>query len=107
MACSQREKLFSPRAASARARSCWPATFPKRWTFLFQVTTAAPATENMGAFQPYPAYIGPGKRAVAPEVALAGGIMVDAGGKRFVDETRYPGGLGIKMLDLPGKQAYE
>jgi fumarate reductase flavoprotein subunit len=61
----------------------------------------------MGAFQPYPAYIGPGKRAVAPEVALSGGIMVDAAGKRFVDETRYAGGLGIKMLDLPGKQAYE
>ena len=65
------------------------------------------ATENMGAFQPYPAYIGPGKRAVAPEVVLSGGIMVDAVGKRFVDETKYPGGLGIKMLDLPGKQAYE
>ncbi|HEV8724713.1 MAG TPA: FAD-dependent oxidoreductase [Candidatus Binatia bacterium] len=65
------------------------------------------AIENMGAFQPYPAYIGPGKRAVAPEVALSGGIMVDAAGRRFVDETRYPGGLGIKMLDLPGKQAYE
>jgi fumarate reductase flavoprotein subunit len=65
------------------------------------------AIENMGAFQPYPAYIGPGKRAVAPEVALSGGIMVDAAGRRFVDETRYPGGLGIKMLDLDGKQAYE
>jgi fumarate reductase flavoprotein subunit len=65
------------------------------------------AVENMGAFQPYPAYIGPGKRAVPPEVALSGGIMVDAAGRRFVDETRYPGGLGIKMLDLPGKQAYE
>ena len=65
------------------------------------------AVENMGAFQPYPAYLGPGKRAVPPEVALSGGIMVDAAGKRFVDETRYPGGLGIKMLDLPGKQAYE
>jgi fumarate reductase flavoprotein subunit len=33
--------------------------------------------------------------------------MVDAAGRRFVDETRYPGGLGTKMLDLPGKQAYE
>jgi fumarate reductase flavoprotein subunit len=65
------------------------------------------ALENMGAFQPYPAYIGPGKRAVPPEVALSGGIMVDSSGNRFVDETRYPGGLGIKMLDLPGKQAYE
>lgn len=68
---------------------------------------AGAATENMGAFQPYPAYIGPGKRAVAPEVALSGGIMVDRAGRRFVDETKYPGGLGIKMLDLPGKQAYE
>ena len=68
---------------------------------------AGAALENMGAFQPYPAYIGPGKRAVAPEVAIAGGIMVDLGGKRFVDETKYPGGLGTKMLDLPGKQAYE
>jgi fumarate reductase flavoprotein subunit len=65
------------------------------------------ATENMAAFQPYPAYLGPGKRAVPPEVALSGGIMVDSGGKRFVDETRYPGGLGKKMLDLPGKLAYE
>src|SRR5262245_66052871 len=65
------------------------------------------AVENMGAFQPYPAYVGPGKRAVAPEVALSGGIMVDCDGNRFVDETRYPGGLGVKMLDLPGKQAYE
>jgi fumarate reductase flavoprotein subunit len=65
------------------------------------------AVENMGAFQPYPAYLGPGKRAVPPEVALSGGIMVDAAGKRFVDETRYPGGLGIKMLDLPDKHAYE
>ncbi|MPZ77779.1 MAG: FAD-dependent oxidoreductase [Deltaproteobacteria bacterium] len=68
---------------------------------------AGAATENMGAFQPYPAYIGPGKRAVSPEVALSGGIMVDLAGTRFVDETKYPGGLGIKMLDLPGKQAYE
>ena len=68
---------------------------------------AGAATENMGAFQPYPAYVGPGKRAVSPEVAVSGGIMVDLGGKRFVDETKYPGGLGAKMLDLPGKQAYE
>jgi len=33
--------------------------------------------------------------------------MVDAAGRRFVDETRYPGGLGTKMLELPGKQACE
>lgn len=65
------------------------------------------AVENMNAFQPYPAYIGPGKRAIAPEIALSGGIMVDQAGKRFVNETHYPGGLGTKMLDLPGKQAYK
>jgi fumarate reductase flavoprotein subunit len=68
---------------------------------------AGAAIENMAAFQPYPAYIGPGKRAVSPEVALSGGVMVDRAGKRFVDETKYPGGLGTKMLDLPGKEAYE
>jgi fumarate reductase flavoprotein subunit len=68
---------------------------------------AGAALENMSAFQPYPAYLGPGKRAVAPEVALSGGIMVDGGGERFVNETHYPGGLGTKMLELPGKQAYE
>jgi fumarate reductase flavoprotein subunit len=48
-----------------------------------------------------------GKARRPPEVALSGGIMVDGGGKRFVNETHYPGGLGTKMLDLPGKQAYE
>ena len=68
---------------------------------------AGAAIANMGAFQPYPAYIGPGKRSVSPEVMLSGGIMVDLNGKRFVDETQYPGGLSTKMLDLPGKQAYE
>jgi len=68
---------------------------------------AGAVTENMGAFQPYPAFIGPGKRSVSPEVAVSGGIMVDLAGKRFVDETKYPGGLSTKMLDLPGKQAYE
>ena len=69
---------------------------------------AAGATvENMGSFQPYPAYVGPEKRSVSPEVALSGAVMVDPQGRRFVDETRYPGGLGTGMLDLPDKQAYE
>ena len=30
--------------------------------------------------------------------------MVDLNGKRFVDETKYPGGLGTKMLELPGEE---
>jgi fumarate reductase flavoprotein subunit len=61
----------------------------------------------MDAFQPYPAYLGPGKRSVSPEVILSGGIMVGPDGKRFVDETRYPGGLSEGILALPDKHAYE
>ncbi len=33
--------------------------------------------------------------------------MVDPQGKRFVDETRYPGGLSNGILQLPDNQAYE
>lgn len=65
------------------------------------------ATAHMDAFQPYPAYLGPGKRSVSPEVILSGGIMVGPDGNRFVDETRYPGGLSEGILELPDKQAYE
>jgi fumarate reductase flavoprotein subunit len=65
------------------------------------------AIENMGAFQPYPAYIGPGKRAVAPEVALSGGIMVDAGGRRFVDEPQYPGGFAPRCSICPASTITE
>jgi len=68
---------------------------------------AGAATENMASFQPYPAHIGPGMRSVSPEVIMAGGIMVNHQGQRFVDETRYPGGLSNGILQLPGKQAYE
>ena len=64
-------------------------------------------TAHMDAFQPYPAYLGPGKRSVSPEVILSGGIMVGQDGNRFVDETRYPGGLSEGILALPDKQAYE
>jgi len=69
------------------------------------------ALENMAAFQPYPAYLGPGKRAVPPEVALSGGIMVDAAGKRFVDEGGlFDGGLLLKgetPEELAGKLAID
>jgi fumarate reductase flavoprotein subunit len=65
------------------------------------------ATAHMDAFQPYPAHLGPGKRAVSPEVIIAGGIMVGPDGRRFVDETRYPGGLSAGILGLPQKQGYE
>jgi fumarate reductase flavoprotein subunit len=33
--------------------------------------------------------------------------MVGPDGKRFVDETRYPGGLSAGILDLPQKHGYE
>ena len=69
--------------------------------------SAGAALENMASFQPYPAHIGPGMRSVSPEVIMGGGIMVDPQGKRFVDETRYPGGLSNGILQLPDKQAYE
>jgi fumarate reductase flavoprotein subunit len=40
-------------------------------------------------------------------VIISGGIMVGPDGKRFVDETRYPGGLSAGILDLPDKHGYE
>jgi len=65
------------------------------------------ATENLGAFQPFPTYIAPFDCEVRPDVAVLGGILVDQQGKRFIDESQFPGGIGAKMLELPGKQAYE
>ena len=65
------------------------------------------AAENLDAFQTFPTYVGPEGLAVPPDVAMSGGILVDEQGKRFVDETRFPGVLGARMLELPGKQAYE
>jgi fumarate reductase flavoprotein subunit len=64
-------------------------------------------TAHMDAFQPYPAHLGPAKRAVSPDLILAGGIMVGPDGRRFVDETRYPGGLSAGILEQPDKHAYE
>ena len=67
---------------------------------------AGAAVENMGSFQPYPGYIGPGKQAVSPNIGMAGGILVDQGGKRFADETDYPGGLSTAILGLPDPKAW-
>ena len=69
--------------------------------------TVGGVLENMGSFQPYPAHIGPGKRGLPPGVIMSGGIMVDATGRRFVDESTYPGGVAAAMLDLPGCRAFE
>lgn len=62
--------------------------------------------EHMDSFQPYPAHVGPGKRGVPPGVISAGGIVVDDAGRRFTDESRYPGGLARAMLEQ-SKQVYE
>ena len=65
------------------------------------------ATRHMDSFQPYPAHIGPGKRGLPPGVIMSGGIVVDDCGRRFVDETNYPGGLARAILELPAHKAYE
>jgi fumarate reductase flavoprotein subunit len=65
------------------------------------------ATENLGAFQPFPTRVGPEGLWVPPVVATSGAIVVDKHGRRFIDETQFPGGIGAKMLTLPGKQAFE
>lgn len=64
---------------------------------------AGAALDHMDSFQPYPAHVGPGKRGVPPGVITSGGIVVDRRGRRFVDETRYPGGLARAMLDIGGR----
>lgn len=68
---------------------------------------AGAVLKNMDSFQPYPAYIMPSHRSVAPQVIFSGGIMVDLDGRRFINEMRYPGPLSTAMLDLPGKGAFE
>jgi len=65
------------------------------------------AVENLDAFQPFPTYVAPLKCGVPPDVVILGGILVDKNGRRFFNETEFPGGIGEKMLDLPDKQAYE
>ena len=74
---------------------------------LHMATAVGAATENLDAFQPFPTYIGPEGLAAPPDVAMSGGILVNEQGKRFVNETRFPGVVGARMLELPGKQAYE
>jgi fumarate reductase flavoprotein subunit len=69
--------------------------------------SAGSDTANLGAFQPYPSYHTPLRIPIPQDVLHMGGIQVDQHGRRFVDETLFPGVLGAKMLDLPGRCAYE
>jgi fumarate reductase flavoprotein subunit len=68
---------------------------------------AGGAAEDLGAFQPYPAYFTPLRLPVPQDVLHLGGIQVDEHGRRFVDETKFPGLLGAKRLELPSEEAYE
>ncbi|MDP2603894.1 MAG: FAD-dependent oxidoreductase [Deltaproteobacteria bacterium] len=68
---------------------------------------AGAVLENMGAFQPFPTFIATHHLEVPTNLAMLGAILVDRTGRRFANESHFPGGLGAKMLELPGKQAYE
>ena len=68
---------------------------------------AGAGVENMGAFQPYPCYYAPMSLAMPGNLIFLGAIQVDHRGMRLTDETRFPGGLGARMLDLPDKCAFQ
>ena len=67
---------------------------------------AGGATENLGAFQPYPIYSPSLRSGLSANLLTHGGILVDEHGHRFSDETRFPGGAGAKMLGLTNKESY-
>jgi fumarate reductase flavoprotein subunit len=68
---------------------------------------AGAATANLDGFLAFPCYFAPLRFPVPQPLVHLGAIMVDRSGRRFADETKYPGGPGSKILGLPGKQAYE
>ena len=62
---------------------------------------------NMDAFLPYPTYFRPLQLPMPQPLIHSGAILVAGDGRRFADETRYPSGPGARMLDMPGRCAYE
>lgn len=68
---------------------------------------AGGATANLDGFLAFPSYFAPLRFPVPQPLVHLGAIMVDWGGKRFADESKFPGGPGAKILELPGKHAYE
>ena len=85
----------------------FPGHFGSTGDGLKMAQEAGAVLENMGAFQPFPTFIASLNFEVPTNFAMSGAILVDSQGKRFANESHFPGGLGAKMLDLPGKQAYE
>jgi fumarate reductase flavoprotein subunit len=68
---------------------------------------AGGAAANLDGFLAFPAYFAPLRFPVPQPLIHLGAIMVNQQGRRFSDESKYPGGAGAKILDLPGKHAYE
>ncbi len=68
---------------------------------------AGAATAYLDSFQPYPSYIMPQHLEVPGVAIFYGCIHVDYRGMRFGNETLFPGGIGARMMDLPGFQAYQ
>ena len=94
---------YIPKAANIP----FPGHFGSTGDGLKMAQEAGAVLENMGAFQPFPTFIASHKLEVPTNIAMMGAIVVDGKGKRFANESHYPGGLGAKMLELPGKQAFE
>ena len=65
------------------------------------------AMAYLDSFQPYPSYIVPGHLEVPGAAIFYGSIHVDRQGKRFGNETLFPGGIGAGMMELSGFQAYQ
>jgi len=85
----------------------FPGHFGSTGDGLRMAREAGAVLENMGAFQPFPTFIASHNLEVPTNFAMSGAILVDRQGSRFANESHFPGGLGAKMLELPGKQAFE
>lgn len=68
---------------------------------------AGGAAANLDGFLAFPSYFAPLRFPVPQPLVHLGAIMVDGRGRRFADESKFPGGPGARMLELPGKHAYE
>ncbi|MBI2911955.1 MAG: FAD-dependent oxidoreductase [Chloroflexi bacterium] len=55
----------------------------------------------------YPCYFSPLHFPVPQPLIHMGAILVDRQGRRFADETKFPGVPAARILEMPGKCAYE
>jgi fumarate reductase flavoprotein subunit len=61
---------------------------------------------DMGAYQGYGMLTDPQRISVPPGVLVEGGILVDAAGRRFIDEVEDISGLVLPILARPGGVAW-